>query len=239
MNLNRTLRKGAYLALAVFGTAALAKPLGTHGPTFPIGELDMLRWIEARLTHFERTGKLADMQEEMKARVTHAANHPAPVDIGPTTSPKRFWVNPSVTLPIDIKDPSTGRLFGKKGDTINPFDRDTWPQFVKDTLPEMHYTKALLFFDARDPRQLAFAKAFTHRKPMKYILTGGPLNETASDIGARMYFDQQGTLTRKLHLQHVPALAEQDGTRWRVQEFDVSTLPLDDAPSSPTKKDSP
>ena len=239
MNLNRTLRKGAYLALAVFSAATFAKPLGTHGPTFPIGELDMLSWIEARLRHFERTGKLADMQEEMKARVTHAANHPTPVDIGPTTSPKRFWVNPSVTLPIDIKDPSTGRVFGKKGDTINPFDRDTWPDFAKDALPEMHYSKVLLFFDARDPRQLAFANEFTHSKPIKYILTGGALNETARLIGARMHFDQQGTLTRKLHLQHVPSLVEQDGTRWRVQEFDVSTLPLDGTPSSPTKKDSP
>ena len=89
MNLNRTLRKGAYLALAVFSAATFAKPLGTHGPTFPIGELDMLIWIEARLRHFERTGKLADTQEEMKAR--HARNQsPSPVDIGPTTSPKRF-----------------------------------------------------------------------------------------------------------------------------------------------------
>jgi len=234
VNLKPKLRKGPLLALCVLSalsliTATHAKPLGAHGPTFPIGELDMLSWIEARLNHFERTGKLADMQEEMKETVKRTVNTPTPVDIGPTTNPKRFWVNPSITLPADIKDPKTGRVFGRKGQTINPFDHNTWPKFAKTALPALTLSKVLLFFDARDPRQLAFAKTFTHDKPIKYILTGGTLNDTATALGARMYFDQQGNLTRKLHLQHGPALVEQDATRWRVQEFDVSTLPLDSA----------
>jgi hypothetical protein len=46
----------------------------------------------------------------------------------------------------------------------------------------------------------------------------------ATLLKARMYFAQQGFLTEKLNITHVPAIAYQDGTRWRIDEVNVSGL---------------
>lgn len=230
MNLNPTLPslvQGAALALCLMASPIQAKNFGVHGTTFPIGEVDMLKWIDARLKGFEQSGKLADMQEEFQSRVKHKVSNPTPLNIGTTTSPKTFFVNPSVTFPTDIRDPNTGRLFAAKGQTINPFDTATWPEEIRDLFPKVELSKVLLFLDARDPKQRAFAQSFTHEKPVKVILTGGNLDTMAKALETRIYFDQQGHLIDKLHIQHVPSLAYQEGIRWRIDEYDVSQYPTE------------
>lgn len=207
---------------------ASAKNFGVMGSTFPIGEIDMLLWIEQRLKNFERTGKLADMQEEFQARVKHKVSNPTPLPIGTTTTPETFYVNPSMTIPAQVTDPNTGAVIAAKGQTVNPFDSSTWPEESGQVFPKFQLSKVLLFLDARDPKQRAFAREFTHDKPIKYILTGGNLNDTAEMLGTRIYFAQDGYLTNKLHIKNVPSLAYQEGTRWRIDEFDVSSYREDE-----------
>lgn len=215
------------LALICTSTIASAKNLGVMGTTFQIGEIDMLLWIEQRLKNFERTGKLADMQKEFQERVKYKINNPSPLPIGTTTAPKTFYVNPSITFPEQIAIPKTGTIIATKGQTVNPFDTTTWPQETRKTFPEFKYSKVLLFLDTRDPKQRAFANQFTHEKPIKYILTGGNLDDTAQMLGKRIYFAQDGYITNKLHIKNVPSLAYQEGTRWRIDEFDVSSFSED------------
>ena len=69
-------------------TMASAKKLWGMGST--IGEIDMLLWIEQRLKNFERTGKLADMQEEFQARVKHKVSNPPLSQLEPPRPQKRF-----------------------------------------------------------------------------------------------------------------------------------------------------
>nr|AKN37736.1 IncF plasmid conjugative transfer pilus assemblyprotein TraW [Vibrio splendidus] len=78
---------------------AVAKDLGRMGPTFPIGEIDMLTWIEARLKHFEKTGKLEQMQTEFAEQVKQSVETPPPLSLSTTTTPKRFWWIPASRCP--------------------------------------------------------------------------------------------------------------------------------------------
>ncbi|HAV1370496.1 TPA: type-F conjugative transfer system protein TraW [Vibrio parahaemolyticus] len=213
-------------ALALWGVALLfqphadAKDLGRIGATFPIGEIDMLVWIEQRLKGFEQSGQLADMQQEFIEKVAENVETPPPLSLTTTTAPDTFLVDPSLTLAKDLTD-ANGQVFAKAGTRINPFDTTTWPEHSRPP-NQFEYSHVLVFFDARDEQQLAFAQTFQSKKPIKWILTGGSPNQASEHLNSRIYFDQQGDLSQKMHIKAVPSLVEQSGIHWKVTEFDVS-----------------
>lgn len=45
-------------------------------------------------------------------------------------------------------------------------------------------------------------------------------------LDARVYFDQQGNLSRALTLKRVPSVVKQAGVMWQVREIDVSNFPV-------------
>lgn len=214
-------------------TSADGKNLGQVAPIFPIGEIDMLEWIDQRLKGFEASGKLADLQNEFTERVKQSIENPPPVaGLTTTTDPRTFYVDPSLLLPKDIIAPTTGVVIAKAGTRVNPFDSRTWPKADgQEVLPHFELSKVLVFFDARDAQQRRFASEYQNAKPIKWVLTGGSPNQMAALLEARMYFAQQGFLTEKLKITHVPAIAYQEGTRWRIDEVNVSGLqPLEVKP---------
>ncbi|WP_343290034.1 type-F conjugative transfer system protein TraW (plasmid) [Vibrio harveyi] len=203
-----------------------AKHLGHVAPVFPIGEIDMLEWIHQRLKQFEASGKLADMQEAFTQRVKESIENPPPVEgLTTTTNPRTFYVDPSVVIPKDIVVPATGQVIAKAGTKVNPFDSRTWLKANgKDILPKFELSKVLVFFDARDAQQRRFASEYRNDKPIKWVLTAGSPNQMATLLNSKIYFAQQGFLTRELNITHVPAIAYQEGTRWRIDEVNVSGL---------------
>lgn len=217
MNVSHTILMTAFCL--VLSNGAMAKDLGKVGPTFPIGELDMLTWIEQRLKHFEANGKLAQMQQDFQESVRKNVETPPPLTLTTTDNPQTFFVDPSLTLAKNLTD-AEGKVFASAGTRINPFDTSTWPESQK--LPKFEYSHVLAFFDARDEQQLKWAQNLTANKPIKWVLTGGSPNHAAEILNTRIYFDQQGQLTQKLHINAVPSLVEQSGIHWKVTEFDVS-----------------
>ncbi|MGR5464875.1 type-F conjugative transfer system protein TraW [Photobacterium damselae] len=215
-------------ALLLFFTLPLpAKNLGVIAPTFPIAEMDMLDWIMARLRHYEATGELDAMKAKFQEQVKQSVIRPTPVKgITTTTKPNRFFVDPTLTLAQDIKD-AKGNVLFPKGLKVNPFDAKTWPNGKH--LPHFSLSKQLVFLDGDDMRQLHFAKRFMQEeaaKPnplrIKWILTNGEPEKVHRFLQAPVYFDQQGNITRKFKIKHVPSQMKQVGTQWQVQEFDVS-----------------
>ncbi len=186
----------------------------------------MLEWIDHRLRQFEANGKLADMQEAFTQRVKESIENPPPVEgLTTTTNPRTFYVDPSIVIPTDIVVPATGQVIAKAGTKVNPFDSRTWPRAGdKDALPQFELSKVLVFFDARDAQQRRFASEYHNDKPIKWILTAGSPNKMATLLDSKIYFAQDGFLTRKLHITHVPAIAYQESTRWRIDEVNVSGL---------------
>lgn len=214
-------------AALLLSGSIMAKNLGVVASTYPIQEQDMLDWIQQRLSLYEQTGELANMEDNFKTQVKNAIVRPPPVKgLSTTQRPNTFYVDPTLTLAQDIKDHNGNVLFAK-GRQINPFDVQTWPKGQQ--LPRFLLTKQLVFIDGDDIRQLHFAKRYQameaakpHPLSIKWVLVQGVPNTVSEQLGTRIYFDQGGRITRRLHLKHVPTVAKQHGTQWQLQEFDVS-----------------
>lgn len=206
--------------LTFFSPALYAKDFGRQGALFPIGEVDMLTWIHARLAYLEESGQTADMQARLLKSAEKSVRRPTPVEgLSTTTTPRHFFIDPSLTLGSDIKDEKGNTLY-KKGLTINPFDPSTWPAGIDKTQFEYAYT--VVFFDGDDPHQRSWAKQFASDKPIKWTLTGGSPEEMATFLDSRIYFDQGGHYSKQFQLSHVPSVVSQEGSRWKVTEVDVT-----------------
>lgn len=213
------------LALFVsFPLSTQAKTLGVIGHVFPVGEIDMLDWIDHRLRTFAQNGEMDAMKKRMQDQVKATVRRPPPVDgLSTTTSPRTYYVDPTLTLARDVRD-SRGNVLYPKGTRINPFDSETWPAAERRALPQFTFSKQLILFDGDDPGQRQWAKDYPQTQPVKWILTGGEPARLSKLLDSRMYFDQGGNLTRHFSVRHVPVVIRQSGKRWQITEIDVSAI---------------
>ncbi|WP_275096175.1 type-F conjugative transfer system protein TraW [Sedimenticola hydrogenitrophicus] len=200
------------LSVALFACSSvlLARDLGVVGPVYPIAEQDMLQTIEQRLTALEASGELTRLEDDAKARYQAYVERPEGVQLPRATKNHTYYVDPSLTVPYDIKD-HEGRIIHPAGTTVNPLDY-------------MTLSKQLLFFDGDDPVQVEWARAMVESNSvhMKPILTNGPVLALMKEWQVRLYFDQQGMLIERFHIQRVPVIVTQDGTRLTVVEYGLS-----------------
>ncbi len=197
-------------ALAVCSLAQ-ATDLGVIGPVYPIAEPHLLDFIRQRLQEKERSGELKKLEEQARARGTDAVTHPKPVaGIKPAETARTFYFDPTFTLDRNVFD-DKGNLLFAAGTQKNP-------------LEVVALSKHLLFFDARDKRQVTRAREliafYRGRKvSMKPILVGGSYLDLMKSWRTPVYYDQQGLLTRRLGITQVPAIVSQDGLRLRIDEL--------------------
>ena len=181
--------------------------LGVVGPVYPVQEPDLLQAIEARLREKERTGELARLQRQGIARAEASLREPTPV-AGPkrTVAPRVTYVDPSLHVARDFLAPDGTTLV--RAGRINPLDH-------------VQLSSRLLFFDARDPNQIAHAARLIdqHQGRVKPILVGGSFADLTRRWQRPVYYDQGGALVRRLGIRQVPALVSQEGRRLRVEEL--------------------
>jgi len=199
----------ALVAVAMLLSLAVrAHDLGVIGPVYPIAEPNLLEVILARLRDAEASGVLARLQRDAQARAKHQIEQPAAiVKLTKTTKARSFFYDPSTVVPYAILD-ADGKLLVPPGTTVNPLDT-------------VSLSQALLFIDARDTAQVKRASAILDQRggKLKVILTGGSYLDLMRRWKRPVFFDQQGTLTEKLGIRHVPALVTQDGKRLRIEEI--------------------
>ena len=201
-----------------------AKNLGNVGPVYPIGEINMLDWIHARLASYAQNGQLEAMQTALKATVAEQVKRPqSSHQLTTTVQPRSFYVDPTLTLGIDVKD-NQGNVIYPKGLKINPLDKRTWVN--GRGLIDINYAHTLIFIDGDDQRQIAWLAAYQTRKPVKIILTTGSPAEVEASIKTRVYFDQKGTLVNAFQLVHLPSLVNQQGMKWRIDEVNLAAPSL-------------
>lgn len=207
--LNRYARSAVIMLWGITAFSTTAKELGTWGELYPIAEPDMLTTIHTRLKAMEESGELGQQQQAFKKRVIEHTLRPKPVE-GLTLAQENrtHYVDPSFTVSQDLAD-LQGRVFARKGQVINPLDN-------------VPFDQTLYFIDGDNREQLAWMEA-QQPKTLRYriILVNGDIRETTNKLDARIYFDQDGTLSRKFQLTSIPArvtLAD-DGKRLRVDTF--------------------
>lgn len=198
------------LLFLLFSETATATDLGIHGVTYPIKEKNLLEEIQEKLQEAKKDGRLDKFQSSVKNQMLDQANDPRPVAGIIKASSNRDWLyDPSVTWPEDLKD-QNGRVFYRAGTKVNPLDK-------------ISLTKALLFIDGSDESQVKWAVAdFKRRKgKAKIILVKGRIIDLMRKSKIRLYFDQEGFLTKKFSILAVPASVEQEGKMLRVKEVAI------------------
>lgn len=197
--------------LAAFtAQGARAETLGAIGPTYPIAERHLLEFITARLQEKERSGELKRLQDQARTRAAATVNNPAPVlSLRRAEAARTFYFDPSVKLPQNVLD-DRGHVLYPAGTVKNPLD-------------VIAMSKHLLFFDARDPRQVKRARELidAYGGRVKPILVGGSYMQLMKHWQIPVFYDQQGLLVRKLGIAAVPAIVSQEGTRLRIDELVV------------------
>ena len=199
------------LGLMLGAADARAMDLGVIGPTYEISEPHLLQMIEQRLRAKERSGELGRLEAEARKRGIATVKNPPPVTgLRPTDTMRTFYFDPSFTLDRNI--------FGPQGELL--FAAGT----RKNSLEVVSLSRHLLFFDARDPRQVGRARQLIalYQGRVKPILVGGSYLDLMQSWHVPVYYDQQGLLTRRLGITQVPALVSQDGLRLRIDELAVS-----------------
>ena len=213
-------RAAAMIALLLTGlgaaTPGIARDYGQQGAVWPIVEPDLLAQIHARLTHLEKTGETARLNEELKRRTIARANRPEPVaGIGSAAATRSWRFDPTITVERDIAD-DKGRVIIAAGTRVNPLD----------TVP---LRTPLVFLDGDDPAQLAWAvRRFSPTRAKLILVSGAPL-ELMKARQRRFYFDQGGSLVKHFGIRAVPATVEQQGRVLIITEQAIE--PKERAPS--------
>ena len=200
--------RGHLVAALLLSTATQAQDLGVIGPVYPIAEPSLLEVILAKLREADASGALARLQRDAQANVTRGLEEPAPVArITKTTRARSFYYDPSIVVPYAITD-ADGSVIVAPGTKFNPLDT-------------VSLSKSLLFIDARDAAQVDRARKLLDERgaKLKVILTGGSYLNLMRRWKRPVYFDQQGSLTERLGIRHVPAMVSQEGRRLRIDEI--------------------
>ncbi len=197
-------------AATSWALGAQAANLGTIGPTYPVAEKNLLDVIMARLRAKEASGELKRHEQEARDRAAYAVNNPRPVDgLRRAQAARTFYFDPTFTLQSNVVD-STGAVLFPAGTRKNP-------------LEVVSLSKHLLFFDARDPGQVARARELIehYQGKVKPILVGGSYLDLMKRWNKPVFYDQDGTLVRKFGIAAVPAIVSQEGQRLRIDEVPV------------------
>lgn len=205
----RLAKQCALLFALLVPACSSGESLGVYGNTWEIGEPDLLDAMKKRAAEMDGNGETKKLQEKLIAQTKEHLQNPRRVTgVVTTVRPRTFFYDPSIVLPKDIKD-QKGRVIVRAGTYINP-------------LRMQPLSKALLFIDETDRRQVDYALKLTQSEPRtKVILVGGSWVEMSKRLQRQAYFDQGGALVGKFQIKQVPALVRQAGEVLKIEE----TLP--------------
>ncbi|HAT2150933.1 TPA: type-F conjugative transfer system protein TraW [Legionella pneumophila] len=183
-----------------------AKSFGVVGEVFPIAEKSFLVLIEKRLRTLTASGELEALNQKWINTVINHTNRPTPLDLERTKKTSKRYYTPEITLIQDITD-HNGNIVYPKGTYVNALEQ----------MPT--YKPCWLFFNADEEAQLNWAsRQINHCSNPKLILTGGAINTTEKKLNSVIYFDQEGKITTKLHIAHVPAKVTRHQNHLVIQE---------------------
>lgn len=187
--------------------ATYANDLGVIGHTYPIEEVNFLDFIQAKLASMGSSGEITKLQTAMQQRVEKHADRPNPVPGITKAQINRVWlIDPSFTVRHDIKD-ALGKVIIEAGTNVNPLKYIT-----------IHHP--MVFIDGDDQDEIKWLKKSVQYKlnDIKLVLTSGSISTLSKEFKFPIYFDQEGRLTSKLHIHHVPAIVSQQDLQLRVNE---------------------
>ncbi|MBO4405844.1 MAG: type-F conjugative transfer system protein TraW [Alphaproteobacteria bacterium] len=182
--------------------AANAQDLGVFGETFEVAEEDFLHHMMSKLQKMNQTGELKIAQNKVQEKIKENITHPPAVQgITETEKEKEYKFDPTITATRDLSD-HNGKIFARAGEQFNPLDQ------VK--------MSPMLFINGNSGKQVSWAlkkvedrKIFRHDFAKIVLVKGSPF-DLQEKLNRQIFFDQHGFLTKKLGIEHVPAIVFQN-----------------------------
>lgn len=203
------MKVGSFFMLLLLSQQALSTDLGKYGADFKVAETSMLSLIQNRLGNMKASGRLDELNQDFVKRVKKHINEPKPLNLPKATQTRSFPYYPVITLSADILD-ADNKVIAPKGLKINALDK----------MP--YYFPYWLFVDGGDKAQVDWVKSKVQGfNNAKIILTGGQIKKSAASFNQRVYFDQEGRLTKKLGIKHVPASVVRKGEALLITEHNI------------------
>lgn len=178
-----------------------AKDLGVYGATVSIEEEDLLSFLQEKLCRYSKEEQQQWMQAICKSITSQLKNTMEVKGISKAHVYSVTYFDPSIYVERDIFN-HQHQVVVKKGSVFNP-------------LSQVSLNQELLFFDATDAEQLAWAKAQSFSA--KWILTKGQPFQLEETLNRPIYFDQNGVLTKKFGIQKVPTRISQEGLKLKIE----------------------
>lgn len=177
------------------------------GKTYLIQEEDFLDWIQKRLNSLKNSPRWNDINTTFQQNVIQRLYHPVSVvGVTKTIKPRQFEYDPTLVFPQTLTN-DVGEVVVRAGTKVNPLD------YVQLSHP-------LLFIDGNDQLQVEWALKQEKQlnRIAKIILVSGSFIDLSEKLKRPVYFDQKGQLTKKLHIEHVPAVVKQKGKVLVIEE---------------------
>ena len=190
------------ILILCFHANLVSKDFGVKGQTFPIIEKDI------RVLLKEVIDRSASRRGQSFETATISQLTSKPANLQSTTTLKEaekyrcFFFDPTIKLKEDIKD-LDGTLIARKGDQINPLRNST-------------VGTGLLFFDGDKEKHISWAKK--QEGAYKWILVKGDPLALETRESRPIYFDQNGTISKKFHLKYIPCRINQKGDKLIIEE---------------------
>lgn len=194
-----------FLMSLILSSSIYAKDFGVQGEVWPIQEKDFLVFIHKKLAVMQANGEWIRMQDDFKKRVKQHLTRPTPTILPRATENRIHYFDPSFVTSRNIED-IKGNILITKGTRINPLDKAS----LRSTL---------YFFNGDDAIQIKWIQEeLKNNKHCKLILTQGSLKDATGIFKQAVYFDLYGVLTRKLHIQALPAKVQQSDKKLEILE---------------------
>ena len=186
--------------------------VGVFGTTYPILEKNIITVLKEKMT--SGTGKelLHALENKLNDVAEQAHYIPKPISgMTATTELKSYLFDPSISLSHDLVD-HQGTRFYTAGDRLNPLDH-------------MTLSKDYVFIDGDRPKQIEWAKQKQREKDTTIVLLKGDPMTLMNAHGITVFFDQEGAMTHRFNLRHVPCVMRQEGKKLRITELTEEEIP--------------
>jgi conjugal transfer pilus assembly protein TraW len=185
-----------------------ARDLGVQGAVFAIQERSLLDVIKEKLVAWQMThqldNKMQTLQTQFRGRLTHLPNVSGTT---PALAAGQRWFDPSIILQRPVMG-ENGRVLAVPGQRINP-------------LAMVHLKNPMVFIDPSRVTERRWLLSRAHKTGTVIIVVGGDWLALSKKLGRFVYYDQQGSLGRRLQIRHTPTIVTQVGGYLQLTEVVV------------------
>ena len=188
-----------FIQFSLVPTRASGKDLGVHGQLYEIKEEDMLSYVRRKAGEID----MAALRESVERKLEESwAQHSfVSLDVPSATEERVRYVDPSVSVQNPLYD-HTGAIIFPAG-IVNPLDH-------------VPLSKSILVL-REDQIKRALAETRKRGEELILLLTDGDIRR-ASSLADQMVYKASPFMLRRLKIEKVPSLVEQEGRKLKVKE---------------------